>query len=120
MSSTTIQTLDHAFASVFHDIATGAKAILSWEQRKVQPDAVPIEALSTLIPVYGPEIAIMERLSFAALGAVAAAWHVNGKDVQKTATANPSLSSDLLTATANFLQLNPSLITQAENLVKSI
>ena len=118
--STSIQTLDHAFASVFHDIATGAKAILSWEQRKVQPDAVPIEALSALIPVYGPEIAIMERLSFAALGAVAAAWHINGQDATKAAAANPNLSSDLLVAVANFLQLNPTLVTQATNLVKSI
>ena len=66
-----INDLDHAFASAGHDLLVGARAVVSWEQRKVNPNAAQIEAVSALIPVYGTEIELFERLVFASFGVLA-------------------------------------------------
>ncbi|HTV54146.1 MAG TPA: hypothetical protein VMI06_04445 [Terriglobia bacterium] len=114
--ATLIKTMDHAFASGFHDVAVGARAVLAWEQKKVQPDAPQIETISALVPVYGPEIVIMERLAFASLGVLADMVHANGS-AAKAAAQNPGIGLELLQAVESLLQANPSLISQAEALV---
>jgi hypothetical protein len=86
-----IKDIDHAFASTAHQVMVGARAVVSWEQRKLNPEASQIEAISAMIPVYGPEIELLERLVFASFGVLAAALHVSGGNVKAVADANPGL-----------------------------
>jgi hypothetical protein len=90
-----IHDFDHAFASAVHDTMVGAKAVVSWEQRKLNPNATQIKAVSAMIPVYGPEIELLERLVFASFGVLAAALHVNDGNVKAVAAANPALTPGL-------------------------
>lgn len=114
--SQVINTLDHAFALVLRDISIGARAVATFEQKKVQPESTQIELLSALIPVYGPEIVLLERLAFSAFGALAAALHTSGSP--EKAAASTGVSPGLFQALEAFLQANPSLVAQAVSLVK--
>jgi hypothetical protein len=87
-----IHDVDHAFASTAHQVFVGARAVVSWEQRRLNPEASQIEAISAMVPVYGPEIELLERLVFASFGVLAAALHVSGGNVKAVADANPGLS----------------------------
>jgi hypothetical protein len=114
-----IKSIDHAFAAVLQDTYKAARAVSDFEQKKIQPDAAGIEAVSSLIPVYGAEITLIEKLAFASLGVIAALLHKYGTP-EKAAASAPGLSLDVLTGVAAFLQLNPSLVTKADSLVKTI
>jgi hypothetical protein len=113
-----IKSLDHAFASVFQDIETGAKAVFMWEQKDVQPNATQIELLSALVPGYGPEIVIMERLAFAALGAVANIVNQT-KNPTTAAAQNPGIAVEIFQDVVQFLAANPTLVTQAVQIIES-
>lgn len=56
-----IHEFDHAFASAAHNTMVAARAVVSWEQRKLNPDAAQIETLSSLIPVYGPGLFVLPQ-----------------------------------------------------------
>lgn len=108
--------MDKAFASVIHDAYVGAKAVAHFEQKKIQPLAPEVEGLSALIPVYGPEIELIERLAFSCLGSIAALVNKHGS-AEKASAAAPELDVNVLTGVAAFLQLNPSLVTKAASLL---
>lgn len=124
-STASTLTIDHAFAAVFHKIAVGARSSLEWEQKYIAPEAGGIEAVSSLIPGVGGDVSDVEKLAFAALGAIAAAVHANPGVV--TASSGPStgsktslattISGDVLSGVAAYLALNPSVVAEAEALL---
>ena len=111
-----------AFASVFHRIAAGAKSALVWEQAHVAPEAGVIEGATSLIPGVGGQAEDIEKLAFAALGALAVVVHANppakggAASLSKLAAAT-GISEEVLSGIAAYLALNPSVVTEAESLL---
>jgi hypothetical protein len=67
-----IATIQHAFATVWHDVIVGQKAV-DKAFAAVSKDAPQIEAITSLIPGYGAAAADLERIAFAAFGYITAA-----------------------------------------------
>lgn len=117
-----VRTLDHAFAAVFHKIVAGANTALEWEQRNVAPEAGVIEGVTSLIPGVGGTAEDVEKLAFAALGALAVMVHANpapkggASSLSALATAT-GVSEDVLSGIAAYLALNPTVVTEAESLL---
>lgn len=109
--SITWNSVGHFFASGFHDMLVAARAI-SLFNNKIAPQEATIESLSLLVPVYGPEAALIERLAFAALGEFAALVQACGS-AQAAAQKFPQADSQLLTEVEKVLQNNPQLLEQA-------
>jgi len=99
------------FASGFHDIIVAARAIALFSN-KIQPEAPTIEAITSLVPVYGPEAAEIERLAFAALGEFAALVQACG-GASAAAAKHPQADADLLAAVEKAMEKNPALVQQA-------
>src|SRR5271168_848482 len=77
-----------AFATVFHKIAARAKTALEWEQTHVAPESSGIEDVTGLIPGLGGPAEDVEKLAFAALGALAVVVHAT----PQTTAGTPTLS----------------------------
>jgi hypothetical protein len=103
----------HFFASGFHDIVVAGKAIATLDT-KIAPQEGVIESISGLVPVYGPEVQLIERIAFAALGEFAALVQSSGGATQ--AAAKVQASPQLLTEVENLMKNNPALVKQAANL----
>ena len=112
----TWENLGHAFASGFRDIITGARAVLNWEQQKVQPDAPQIEALTAMVPVYGTAAATVERLAFAALGSLAAIVHTSGGAANAQTKAS-GVQPEILQSIETLLKQNPTFVSQVQSLI---
>ena len=112
-----------AFATVFHKIAAGAKTALEWEQAHVAPESSGIEDVTGLIPGVGGPAEDVEKLAFAALGALAVVVHATpqtssaGAPALSTLARTTGISVDVLAGIAAYLALNPSVVTEAESLL---
>lgn len=74
-----------------------------------------IEAITSFVPVYGPEAAEIERLAFAALGEFAALVQACG-GASAAAAKTPQADPALLAAVEEALKKNPALVQQAANI----
>jgi len=110
----TWKSVGHVFASGFHDLVVAARAVALFSA-KVQPEASTIESITSLVPIYGPEAATIERLAFAALGEFAAI--VNAAGGASAAASLVPVDPVLLQEVEAALKNNPQLVKQAAALV---
>jgi hypothetical protein len=97
--------IGHAFATVFHDISKGAKAVESALVKVAANEAV-IEGITSV--VYPPAV-LIERAAFATLGKVAAAVHdagpmadANGLNIQLDAALVADIRDLIATVKGNL------------------
>jgi hypothetical protein len=101
--------VEHFFASVFHDIHVAAKAVEQAAPQILKAEPV-IEGLTSLVPGAGAPALVIERAAFQALGSVVAA--VNTAD--SAAAANGlNVTLDVQTAT-EFKALIQAFSTQLQ------
>ena len=103
------------FSDGLHDLWVGTQKIAE-ATPKIEQQAAPIEAMTALIPVYGAEAAVIERLAFASLAEFAFLVQLHG-GATKAAAANPTVDPQLLLKVEAVLQQNPQLVAKAAALL---
>jgi len=110
----TWSSVGHFFASGFHDIVVGAKAVAA-HNAQIQATGTEVEAItSTVGAFYPPALAAVEieRIAMACLGEFAALVLAYGT-AAKAATAKPEVDPSLLSQVEQAMQQNPQLAQQA-------
>ena len=105
---------EHFFATVFHDICVGGRAVAQ-HNAQVQDAGTKVEEVTAAVgAVYPPALMALEieRIAMWAFGTYCALVLAHGS-AQAAAAANPGVSVDLLNQVELLLQQNPQLVTQA-------
>lgn len=109
--SVVIKSAGHFFAAGFHDFMVAARAV-AMVNNKIQSQEGTIESITALVPVYGPEAALVERLAFAVLGEIAALVQTCGT-AQLAAQKAPDIDPAVLAQVEALLKQNPQFVEQA-------
>jgi hypothetical protein len=108
---------DHAIASGFQTLAHDAE-LVAGVLLKINGTEPTVEALSTLVPGYGPAIVGIERVSYAALGILASALHLGG-EAAKQGLLNAGADQSALQEFEAFIAAFPQVIMQAKQIASS-
>lgn len=110
----TWQSAGHAFASLFKDVVTVSKKVVS-SLGTVQKEAGLVESLTSLV---SPQAAAVEQIAFGALGELVAA--VNATETAAGANGiNVSFDASVVTEVKKLIADFPEIVTQVEAAFKA-
>ena len=115
----TWNSVGHFFASCFHDLVVGARAVAAHNAQIQQAGTVAENVTSEIAVFYPPAVAAVEieRVAMACLGEFAALIQANGT-AAKAAKAQPDADPGLLVQVEALLAKNPLYVQQAAALFK--
>ena len=115
--SITWSSVGHFFASAFHDVVVGARAVAS-HNAQIQAAGTKVEEITAMVgAVYPPALAAMEieRIAMACLGEFAALVQAHGT-AQAASVAQPDADATLLAQVEALMKANPQYTQQAASL----
>ena len=110
----TWQSVSHFFATAFHDIGVGGRAVAS-HQAQIQAVGTKIEEVTAAVSAFYPPALMaleVERVSMWALGVICQLIQEHGS-ADAASKANPGIHPDLFTQVEQLMQQNPQLVAQA-------
>lgn len=104
--------IGHFFASAFHDVIVGAKAVEK-AGAVVAKNAPLVEDLTSLIPGVGSQAAALERIAFGVFGQVAATA-VNVETASTAGFINVQFDAEMIADIKALIAQFPTIVAQAK------